>query len=115
MQCFWGTCNFYRRFLQATAQHSQPLYKVSQSLEAVACHAGNLQAGQNCSHCCISLSHAVLGAVLSHAMEAMGCHNSSVLQQQAKGHWHPLEFFSKKLSTIEVKYSTFDRELPACH
>ena len=33
-----------------------------------------------------------------------------MLQQHDKGAWQPLEFFSKKLSPAERKYSAFDRE-----
>jgi cleavage and polyadenylation specificity factor subunit 1 len=38
-----------------------------------------------------------------------------VLQQHVNGAWQPLEFFSKKLSPAERKYSAFDRELLAMY
>jgi hypothetical protein len=41
-------------------------------------------------------------------------HVGGVLQQQVKGSWKPLGFFSRKLDSTESKYSTFDRELLAC-
>jgi hypothetical protein len=37
----------------------------------------------------------------------------AILQQQTQGSWQPLAFFSKKLSTTEMGYSTFYRELIA--
>ena len=39
----------------------------------------------------------------------------AVLQQFRKGNWTPLAYFSKKLTTTEMKYSTFDRELLAIY
>ena len=39
----------------------------------------------------------------------------AVLQQQVKGNWEPLGFFSKQLRKPETKYSTFDRELLAMY
>ena len=35
----------------------------------------------------------------------------TALQQKESGGWHPLAFFSAKLSTTQQRYSTFDREL----
>ena len=37
------------------------------------------------------------------------------LDQFHDGSWHPLAFFSKKLTTAERKYATFDRELLALY
>ena len=37
------------------------------------------------------------------------------LHQFHDGSWHPLAFFSKKLTTAERKYATFDRELLALY
>ena len=39
----------------------------------------------------------------------------AVLQQQVKGAWEPLGFFSKQLHKPEAKYSTFDHELLAMY
>ena len=40
--------------------------------------------------------------------------DTAVLQQQIKGSWHPISFFSKKMTSTEKHYSTFDRELLGC-
>ena len=37
----------------------------------------------------------------------------TVLQQNIKGTWKPISFFSRKLNPAETRYSTFDRELLA--
>jgi cleavage and polyadenylation specificity factor subunit 1 len=39
----------------------------------------------------------------------------AVLQQRVDGAWQPLDFFSKKMSSAERKYSAFDRELLAIY
>lgn len=39
----------------------------------------------------------------------------AVLQQHVNGAWQPLGYFSKRLSTTEEKYSTYDRELLAVY
>lgn len=39
----------------------------------------------------------------------------AVLQQLVDGHWQPLSYFSRKLTTTERNYSTFDRELLAIY
>ena len=36
---------------------------------------------------------------------------SAVLQQHINGAWHPISFFSRKMTPAETRYSTFDREL----
>ena len=38
-----------------------------------------------------------------------------VLQQFVDGVWHPISYFSHKLSSAETNYSTFDRELLAIY
>ena len=39
----------------------------------------------------------------------------AVLQQHIKGTWHPISFFSRKMTPAETRYSTFDRELLAVY
>jgi cleavage and polyadenylation specificity factor subunit 1 len=57
--------------------------------------------------------HPLPGAVISLATDASDTHIGAVLQQLSAGSWRPLAFFSRKLSSTESKYSTFDRELLA--
>jgi RNase H-like domain found in reverse transcriptase/Integrase core domain/Integrase zinc binding domain len=59
-------------------------------------------------------------APISLATNASSSHVGAVLQQQVKGQWAPLAFFSRKLTGAQTRYSTFDRELLAvflalCH
>jgi hypothetical protein len=60
-----------------------------------------------------ALVHPLPGAVISLATDASDTHIGGVLQQLTGGSWRPLAFFSRKLSSPESKYSTFDRELLA--
>jgi hypothetical protein len=62
---------------------------------------------------CTKLVHPTPGAVISLAVDASDTHVGGVLQQLTQGSWLPLAFFSRKLSSTELKYSTFDRELLA--
>jgi hypothetical protein len=57
--------------------------------------------------------HPAPNAVLSLATDASDTHVGGVLQQLNGGSWQPLEFYSKKLSGVGTRYSTFDRELLA--
>ena len=38
-----------------------------------------------------------------------------VLQQRVESQWHPVAYFSRKLTPPETRYSTFDRELLAVY
>ena len=61
------------------------------------------------------LTHPVPGAAISLAVNQSDSHVGAVLQQQLRGSWSPLAFFSKKLSSPKSKYSAFDRELLAAY
>ena len=37
------------------------------------------------------------------------------LEQQADGRWQPVGFFSRKLTSTQARYSTYDRELLAAY
>jgi hypothetical protein len=58
----------------------------------------------------VPLAHPDNKAAISLATDASAKHVGSVLQQRQQGAWCPLSFFSKKLSSSEMKYSAFDRE-----
>jgi hypothetical protein len=61
----------------------------------------------------VPLAHQASNAVLSLATDASDTHVGSVLQQLTSGRCQPLAFYSKKLSGVGTRYSTFDRELLA--
>ena len=61
------------------------------------------------------LSHPSLQAKLALAANARTTHVGAALHQQHHpgGPWEPLGFFSKKMDSAQVSYSTFYRELLA--
>jgi hypothetical protein len=60
----------------------------------------------------VLLAHSKTSAPLSIKVDAPDFAVGSVLEQEEENHSKkPLAFFSKKLRTIQQKYSTFDREL----
>jgi hypothetical protein len=61
----------------------------------------------------VPLVHPTPNTVLSLATDASDTHVGGMLQQLAGGRWQPLAFYSKKLSGVGTRYSTFDRELLA--
>jgi hypothetical protein len=117
LQRFLGLINFYRRFLPAVArtlQHLTDLLKGSPKvlLWSPAADAAFV-AVKAALVAAVPLCHPAPQAVLSLAVDASDSHVGGVLQQKCGRGWQPLAFYSKKLSSAEIKYSTFERELLA--
>jgi hypothetical protein len=117
LQRYLGMINFYRRFLPGIAGTLQPLTDLlrgnPKTLAWSEAAATAFAAGKAALASCTKLVHPTPGAVISLAVDASDSHVGGVLQQLTLGSWLPLAFFSRKLSTPELKYSTFDRELLA--
>ena len=119
IQRFLGLINFYRRFIPAAARILRPL------TDALAGPAKPLLWTEQMSSAFISAKRALATATnlvhphhsapLSLAVDASSTHVGAVLQQKQGRSWAPLSFFSKKLSSAESNYSTFDRELLAAY
>ncbi|XP_064475833.1 uncharacterized protein LOC135389730 [Ornithodoros turicata] len=78
-----------------------------QGFYSLACSPEQIEAFNKAKHaltCSTTLVHPVNEAPTSIMVD---------LQQHIGGHWQPLAFFSKKLSSTEQKYSTFGRDLLA--
>ena len=54
-------------------------------------------------------------ARISFSVDSSASHMGAVLQQEIAGSWAPLNFFSRKLSSVESRNSAFDRELLAAY
>jgi hypothetical protein len=54
-------------------------------------------------------------AKLSLANDASDTYIGGVMQQKLGDHWQPLDFFTRKLTDTESRYSTFDCELLAAY
>jgi hypothetical protein len=117
LQRYLGLINFYRRFLPGIAGTLQPLTDLlrgnPKTLNWSDSAATAFGGAKTALISVTALAHPLPGAVISLAAEASDTHIGGVLQQLSSGSWQPLAFFSRKLSTPESKYSTFDRELLA--
>lgn len=119
---FLGMINFYRRFIPNAAQLQGPLNALlAGSVKAshpVDISGEALSAFEQCKE---SLSNAALlahpdcDAQLALVTDASDTAMGAVLQQLKGGHWQPLAFFSKNLSSSQRKYSPYDRELLAIY
>lgn len=120
---FTGMVNFYRAHLPNAASY-QSLFnkylgstrkkdktKIVWSEEATAafeqCKAGLKKAA--------TLSHPRTDTTLSLMCDASDRCVGAVLQQEVNGSWEPLGYFSKKMTSAQQKYSTYDRELLAIY
>lgn len=61
------------------------------------------------------LAHPISDATLALKTDASDTAMGAVLEQYNQGTWEPLGFFSKKFSTAQKNYSTYDRELQAIY
>jgi cleavage and polyadenylation specificity factor subunit 1 len=117
LQRFLGLINFYRRFLPAVARTLKPLTDLLKGSPKVLLWSpaadAAFVAAKAALVAAVPLCHPAPQAVLSLAVDASDSHVGGVLQQKCGRGWQPLAFYSKKLSSTETKYSTFDRELLA--
>ena len=123
LQGFLGTVNFYRRFVRGAAHMLRPLTDVlrgSPPPASAVTWTDEMQrsflAAREALARRVELVHPCPRARLSLAVDASADHVGAVLQQRPSpaAPWQPLGFFSQKLSTAQVNYSAFDRELLAC-
>ena len=119
LQRFLGLLNFFRRFLPSAAAFLRPLTDALKASSDPFTWSSSMQASFDQAKSALlsasSLKHPVPGAEVSLAVDASGSHVGGVLQQRVGGHWAPMGFFSRKLSSAESNYSTFDRELLAAY
>ena len=119
---FIGLVNFYHRFLPHCAELMQPLHSLlssskskSQTLtwtdSAIAAFNATKDALANAS----LLSYPQPDAPTCLMTDASDTAVGAVLQQHIHGTWHPISFFSRKMTPAETRYSTFDRELLAVY
>ena len=118
---FLGMINFYHRFIPHAAQILQPLHSFLTRAHA----KSELQWSEECisafSNAKDALAQATLlfyptpDATTSPMTDASYIAVGAVLQQSVDGHWQPISFFSRSLSSTERQYSTFDRELLAVY
>lgn len=118
---FLGLVNFYHRFIPSCAKTLSPLHSLLPSTKT----KGDLQwtpdalsSFTNIKDALANVTllfHPVVNAPTSLMTDAFDLAIGAVLQQLIDGHWQPLSYFSRKLTTTERNYSTFDRELLAIY
>ena len=119
---FLGTINFYRLAIRNAADKQAPLNELLRGnirgKTSISWTSETRAAFEDCKK---SLAEAVLpaypapGASLAIFTDASDFAVGAALQQQVEKEWHPLGFFSKKLSNSERKYGAYDRELLAIY
>jgi RNase H-like domain found in reverse transcriptase len=120
---FLSIVNFYCRFVPGAASILLPLteyLKGGRAGSAAVEWSEEMRAAFRAAKAAVAtattLAHPVARAELAPALDASDVHVGAVLQQRqdAAADWRPLGFFSKKLESAQIKYSTFDHELYAC-
>lgn len=119
---FLGLVNFYHRFIPHCAHTLQPLNSLLSKNNNI---KQPLQWNDQATQAFTEIKQAIADASLlvhphpdaaTHIMvDASDTAIGAVLQQEINHQWQPIAFFSKKLTSAETKYSTFDRELLAIY
>lgn len=120
---FMGMLNFYRAHIPHSAAHQLHLYKYLGSSKRKDKSKINWtkEAEQNFEQCKEDLKNAALlgypsiDTPFSLMTDASDNCVGAVLQQKIDDKWKPLGYFSKKLTEVQKKYSTYDRELLAIY
>lgn len=120
---FLGTVNFYRDCISKAAEIQAPLnaYLHNSKKRDKTKIVWNEKAKKAFELCKAGLQNAALLAHPSHnapialMTDASDKCAGAVLQQYVHNKWQPLGYFSKSLSSAQVKYSTYDRELLAIY
>jgi len=122
---FLGMINFYRHFLPNAAENQIPLLTYQKGnkkndrteIKWNEATEGAFQACKTSLANAVLLAHPRSSAPLAVKVDASDFAVGGVLEQQEEENqnWRPLAFFSKKLSTAQQKYSTYDRELLAIY
>ena len=119
LQRFLGMINFYHRFLPTIASRIAPLHAASagrgkELAWTTECQDAFENAKAALAHATL-LDHPQANAPTSIMVDASDLPIGAQLEQLHNGYWVPIAFFSRKLSSTEMKYSTFDRELLAAY
>ncbi|KAK2578253.1 hypothetical protein KPH14_001399 [Odynerus spinipes] len=119
---YLGMINFYRRFIPNVATFLAPLEEqiggTGNSSQQVVWSPRTEEAFRKSKEALVNatiLAHPSLQARIALMVDASDFAVGAALQQEVKGQWQPLAFFSKKLNTAQRRYSTYDRELLAAY
>ena len=114
-----GMVNFYHRFLPGLAGHLHPLHEACKGRGQAITWSDDCQIAFDTAKSALAsatlLEHPTNGYKFAITVDASDFAVDGFLDQFRDGSWHALAFFSKKLTTAERKYATFDRELLALY
>ena len=119
---FIGMVNFYHRFLHHCTDLMQALHDLLKATQpkshtltwnddAIAAFRNTKEALAVASF----LSYPALDVPTCLMTDASDTAVGAVLQQHIKGSWHPIFFFSKRMTSTEKRYSTFDSDVLAVY
>src|SRR6266487_2239552 len=106
VQMFLGFANFYRRFGSVEGKKPGPFRMTPEAIEAFAALKRAFTQAP-------ILRHFDLALPIQVEADASGFALSGILSQLYGTRWHPVAFFSRKLTPIECRYETHDKELLA--
>ena len=118
---FLGLINYYHQFIPHCAQLLHPLHTLLSHTQAdteLQWSDDSIAAFEQAKAALADatlLSHLKPDAVVAIMSDASDIAVGAVLQQVTDGQWHPIAYFSRKLSPTERCYSTYDRELLAMY
>lgn len=119
LHTFVGIVNYYNRFIPACSLMLAPLYKLfSQKKKCKKEIKWTEEADRSFELAKkalneVCLAHPDTTKELSVMIDASDYGIGGVIQQLEEGNWRPIQYFARKLSKTETKYSTFGRELLA--
>ncbi|CAH8620560.1 unnamed protein product [Schistosoma guineensis] len=119
LKAFLGLVKFYRRFIPHAAGRLRPLTDLLRGnprrLEMNDSARTAFTEIRTALAQATLLAHPDPSATLSIAVDASDVAIGAVMQQNISVSWQPLEFFSRRLTTTETRYSAFGRELLAAY
>lgn len=122
LQRFLGSVNYYHRFIPNAKQLQSPLFELASSVkqkDGQLCWSPETRLAFDKSRNALAntlfLCHPSTDAELRLCTDASNTAIGAVLEQFIDDTWKPLGFFSRKLTSAQARYSTFDQELLAAY